>query len=120
MLNDYAMVVDVYVLSFSVFKKINFKFQKLKSNIYFLLKMHPILATSFSAFFINVPLGYVRQKYTEKYTLPWIIVIHASVPAIIYIRKKLLAGPPRIVIPLNIAAAVLGQYLGGSVVSNKV
>lgn len=62
---------------------------------------------------LNLPLGYIRQDY-ERFTVPWWILIHAAIPAIIPLRRILLGkNSPRYVIPVNIAAAIVGQLGGG-------
>lgn len=59
---------------------------------------------------INVPLGYLRQNY-EKFSFGWYFYVHISIPAIIYFRIKF--GISWKFIPFTLAAAVLGQVLGG-------
>jgi hypothetical protein len=59
---------------------------------------------------INIPLGLWRGNY-KKFSLPWILIVHASIPVVIAIRLWL--GTKNIFIPLFIAFAVLGQFLGG-------
>ncbi len=66
---------------------------------------------SLTSTLINIPLGYYRTK-SEKYSIQWVLWIHASVPVIIALRK--LASMPKAVIPMNIAAAIAGQMIGGS------
>lgn len=61
------------------------------------------------ALIINVPFGLWRSRY-PKFTLPWWLFIHASVPFIVALRVWL--ATPRVYIPLFIALAVLGQLLG--------
>jgi hypothetical protein len=61
------------------------------------------------SFIVNVPLGRWRCKY-KKFTVPWWLIIHTSVPFIIALRIWL--ATPRILIPFFILLAVLGQYAG--------
>jgi len=61
------------------------------------------------AFLLNIPFGRWRANY-KKFSLVWWLLIHASVPFIIAMRIWL--GTPRAFIPLFIALAVLGQYVG--------
>lgn len=68
-----------------------------------------ILFVSLSALVTNIFLGKWRRKY-EKFTIPWWLLIHASIPLIIPLRIWL--NTPRIFIPLFIGMAVLGQYIG--------
>ncbi len=62
------------------------------------------------AFFINMPLGYLRRNY-EKFAFGWYFYVHISIPVIIYVRIK--AGFSWKFIPLTLAGAVAGQLLGG-------
>jgi len=62
-----------------------------------------------SAFAANLPLGWWRAGY-EKFTLPWWLLVHASVPLIIGLRIWL--ETPLIWSPTIILAAVLGQLAG--------
>jgi hypothetical protein len=67
------------------------------------------LIVAFFSFIVNVPLGRWRRKY-KKFTLPWWLIIHTSVPFIIALRIGL--NTPRILIPLFILLAILGQLTG--------
>ena len=62
------------------------------------------------AFAVNIPLGYIRQN-CPKFSFGWYFYIHISIPLIIYARVK--AGFSWKFIPLTLAAAVAGQFLGG-------
>ena len=69
-----------------------------------------IVLVSLVCFLLNLPLGMMRERarrfFPEKFL--W---IHASIPLIIWLRIALQLH--WIAIPLNIAAAVLGQLIGG-------
>jgi hypothetical protein len=69
-----------------------------------------IVFISALALFSNIPLGIWRCKY-KKLSFPWFVLIHASVPPIIFLRIWM--NTPSVFIPLFIALAVFGQYLGG-------
>jgi hypothetical protein len=69
-----------------------------------------IVIVSFAAFLINLPLGIWRSRY-KKFTFRWWLPIHASIPLIVALRIWL--ATPLIFIPLFIAAAILGQFIGG-------
>jgi hypothetical protein len=69
-----------------------------------------ILLVSLLCLLVNIPLGVWRER-TKKFSLQWILAIHASIPLIIALRIGLKLHP--IAIPVNIASAVLGQFLGG-------
>ena len=69
-----------------------------------------IVLVSLACFLINIPMGRMRER-SKKFSLAWILWIHASIPLIIVLRIWLKLHP--IAIPINIAAAVAGQFLGG-------
>ena len=75
-----------------------------------------VLIVSFVALIINLPLGVWRRRY-KKYTLRWWLVIHTSIPFIVALRIWL--DTSYAFIPLFIAAAVLGQFLGGKLSKGK-
>ncbi|MBI3088330.1 MAG: hypothetical protein HYY91_05540 [Candidatus Omnitrophica bacterium] len=68
-----------------------------------------IAVVSVICFLVNVPLGMWRE-HTKKFSWQWIVAIHASIPLIIALRIGLQL--PLIAIPINIAAAILGQAVG--------
>jgi hypothetical protein len=70
--------------------------------------MNVIVVSAF-ALIINGFLGKWRTKY-KKFTFPWWLLIHASIPLIIPLRIGL--DTPAMFIPLFIAIAVLGQFIG--------
>lgn len=61
------------------------------------------------AFLLNIPFGRWRSNF-KKFSIVWWMLIHASIPFIIALRIWL--ETPRAFIPLFIALAVLGQYVG--------
>lgn len=74
--------------------------------------MTPYISLSLVSFVVNLPLGYIRE-YTRKYSLAWIVMIHASIPLIIYLRLSWQTS--RWFIPATIAFAVLGQLMGSRI-----
>jgi hypothetical protein len=74
-----------------------------------------ILIVSAIAFIINIFLGRWRVKYS-KFTFKWWLLIHASIPLIIPLRIWL--NTPTVYIPLFIALAVAGQFVGSRVCRN--
>jgi hypothetical protein len=62
------------------------------------------------AFGLNVPLGMWRVT-TVKFSIRWFVAIHLAVPLIYFIRIS--TDLPSWVAPILIAAAVLGQLVGG-------
>ena len=69
-----------------------------------------ILAVSILCLLVNIPMGMMRER-SRKFSIQWILWIHASIPLIIALRIGLHLH--WIAIPINIAAAVLGQAIGG-------
>lgn len=59
---------------------------------------------------INLPLGYLRER-SQRFSLGWLFYVHASIPAVMLMRIK--SGFTWKVIPLTLAAVVVGQLLGG-------
>ena len=70
-----------------------------------------ILAVSILCLLINIPLGVMRER-SRKFSLAWIFWVHASIPLIIALRTGLHLH--LIAIPINIAAAILGQAIGAA------
>lgn len=68
-----------------------------------------ILAVSILAFLINIPLGLWRKRY-KRLSLPWWLIVHASIPVLITVRLWL--DTPRLFIPLFVFLAVMGQFAG--------
>ncbi len=62
------------------------------------------------AFFSNVPLGYFREG-SRKYSVRWFVFIHLSIPFIVGLRMS--NGISWRFIPVTLAMAVAGQWLGG-------
>jgi hypothetical protein len=70
----------------------------------------PVASLTVFSFICNLPLGRWRSK-VKKYTPKWFLAVHLSIPLIIFLRIKL--GLSAWDIPLNLAAAVAGQLVGG-------
>ena len=70
-----------------------------------------ILLVSVICFLVNIPLG-MRRERSKKFSLAWIFWVHASIPLIIALRIGLHLHP--VAIPINIAAAILGQIVGAA------
>jgi hypothetical protein len=78
-----------------------------------------MLACAFLALFsfsVNIPIGIWREHY-KRFSLPWILIVHVSVPVIILLRIYLKANP--YFIPLFIALAIAGQYAGNKIWHRK-
>eukprot|EP00040_Diaphanoeca_grandis_P029130 m.169720 g.169720 ORF g.169720 m.169720 type:complete len:101 (+) comp31585_c0_seq1:146-448(+) len=72
--------------------------------------LRSVLTVSLASSGVNVAFGEWRCQ-TLPLSPEWFVAVHASVPAIIALRRKL--HLPRWAIPVNIGAAVFGQYVGG-------
>jgi len=59
--------------------------------------------------FGNIPLGMVRE-HTDKFSLNWIVVVHASIPFVATWRRA--TNVPNAAIALTIMAAIAGQQFG--------
>jgi hypothetical protein len=70
-----------------------------------------ILLVSVICLLVNIPLGRMRER-SRKFSLAWLLWIHASIPLIIALRFWLRLH--WLAIPINIAAAILGQAIGGA------
>lgn len=65
---------------------------------------------------VNIPLGMWRES-VKKFSVAWFIAVHASVPFVIALRIWL--EVPYWTIPVLIAIAILGQWIGARVYRNK-
>ena len=70
-----------------------------------------ILAVSVICLLVNIPLGMMRER-SRKFSLQWILWVHASIPLIVALRIGLHLH--WIAIPINIASAILGQIIGAA------
>ncbi|GGK12111.1 hypothetical protein GCM10010965_01400 [Caldalkalibacillus thermarum] len=67
-------------------------------------------------YLVNVPLGMWRAS-VRKFSLTWMVAVHASVPVIIALRIWL--GISNWLIPVLIGAAVLAQWTGSKLYQQK-
>ncbi len=65
---------------------------------------------SLAALVLNLPFGYLRMN-TRKLSFKWFLYIHLPIPFIFILRN--MAGLDYKFIPLMVAGAVAGQFLGG-------
>lgn len=63
-----------------------------------------------AALVLNLPFGYLRM-YTRKLSFMWFVCIHLPIPAIFLLRN--MAGLGYKFIPIIVAGAVAGQFIGG-------
>lgn len=75
-----------------------------------------IIAIAIVTFALNLPLGMWRRRY-KKLTLPWWLLVHASIPFVVALRIWL--GTPHIYAVLFIAVAVAGQVIGSRYLGKK-
>lgn len=70
----------------------------------------PAATLTVFSFICNLPLGRWRST-VKKFSFNWFLAVHLSIPLIIFLRIKF--GLSAWDIPLNLAAAVAGQFVGG-------
>lgn len=63
-------------------------------------------------FLLNLPFGYLRDR-SKKYSLKWILYIHLPVPFVFLAR--VMAQLELKYVPLFLAAAIMGQFMGGKI-----
>jgi len=63
-----------------------------------------------SSFILNVPMGFLRS-YTSKFSFNWFLCVHATIPFIYF--GRMFSHLDYRYVPIFIAAAVLGQIMGG-------
>jgi hypothetical protein len=78
---------------------------------------YPYITASVLAFFLNLPLGYMRAK-SKKYSIQWVFWIHASIPFIVWFR--IANNLENWIIIVNIALAILGQLLGSYILHKRI
>lgn len=68
------------------------------------------------SFLCNLPLGRWRVSL-RKFSTPWFLAVHMSIPFIIFLRIEM--GLSMWFIPLTLGAAVAGQLVGGATGGNR-
>lgn len=68
-----------------------------------------LLLLTLFAFVINLPFGYLRGK-SKKFSFQWFLYIHLPIPFVIVFR--LIAGFSMKIVPIILAASILGQIVG--------
>lgn len=68
------------------------------------------LLVAFAALVLNLPFGYLRMN-TRKFSVMWFVYIHLPIPFIFILRN--MAGLGYVYIPLMVAGALAGQFIGG-------
>jgi len=74
--------------------------------------MPPICVVVLLVILVNLPCGFYRAG-VRRFTLPWIVAVHAPVPVIIGLRYATGLGWRLYTFPMMIGAYALGQFLGG-------
>jgi hypothetical protein len=69
-----------------------------------------VIMVTMAALVLNLPFGFLRMN-TRKFSVMWFVYIHLPIPAIFILRN--MAGLDYRFIPLMVAGAVAGQFLGG-------
>lgn len=69
-----------------------------------------LLSITVFALVLNLPFGYLRSR-SKKFSFQWLLYIHLPVPIVFILRS--LAGLDYKAIPVILAGAVAGQFLGG-------
>lgn len=72
------------------------------------------LALFLAAGVLNLPFGMYRVS-TERFSLSWLLAIHAPVPIVVFLRKSrpFKGMTLRMALPFSLAGAFVGQYVGG-------
>ena len=70
-----------------------------------------ILFVSVMCLLVNIPMGRMRER-CRKFSWQWLLWVHASIPLIVALRIGWRLHP--IAIPINIASAIAGQFIGGA------
>ncbi|MCK4847296.1 MAG: hypothetical protein KAS88_06430 [Deltaproteobacteria bacterium] len=76
-----------------------------------------LLAVTLFALVVNIPFGYLRSN-CKRLSFTWFLYIHAPIPLIIALR--IFVGLSYKAIPLILASAVLGQFLGGRLNKKRI
>jgi hypothetical protein len=76
-----------------------------------------LIAVVLFTFLINIPLGMWRES-VRKFSLAWIIAIHASVPLVIALRIWL--DVSYWAVPFLIGIAIGGQFVGAKIYKNRI
>ncbi|MCE5312187.1 MAG: hypothetical protein LLF86_03445 [Nitrospiraceae bacterium] len=71
-----------------------------------------IVLISLIAFLVNLPAGYMRSR-SVKYSIKWFMYIHLPIPVII--AARIFSQTESVFIPLFVAAAFAGQFIGGRI-----
>ena len=70
-----------------------------------------LLAVVLGTFVINVPLGFWRQGL-RKFSLPWVVAVHAAVPLVVLMRYQSHIGFAWYTYPPMVIAYFGGQFMG--------
>ena len=73
-----------------------------------------LLAVAALVLGLNLPFGYWRAGL-RKFTLPWIVAVHAPVPFVVGLRFASGLGWQLATFPVLVGAFLTGQFVGGRV-----
>jgi len=82
-----------------------------------ILNQYPYFSLCLIALLINIPLGYIREN-CPKFSFAWIFWIHSSIPLLIAMRISL--GTSKLLIPVTILFAIIGQIWGSRLRRNQM
>jgi hypothetical protein len=74
--------------------------------------MPTLLAAAAIVVTINLPFGFWRAG-VRRFSVPWILAVHAPVPLVILVRYASGLGWQLITFPVLIGAFFTGQFVGG-------
>jgi len=77
------------------------------------LSMSPLWMVAALVLTINLPFGFWRAGH-RKFTLPWIVAVHAPVPVVVALRFASGLGWQLATFPVLVGAFFLGQFAGGT------
>ena len=74
--------------------------------------LHNLWAVAAEVLLLNLPFGFWRAA-VRKFSLPWILAVHAPVPFVIALRYYSGLGWRIETFPVMVGAFFAGQFLGG-------
>ena len=74
--------------------------------------LHNLWTVAAEVLFLNLPFGFWRAG-VRKFSLPWILAVHAPVPFVIALRYLSGLGWRIETFPVMVGAFFAGQFLGG-------
>lgn len=78
----------------------------------YLFPMLTLWVVALAVLAINLPFGFWRAG-VQKFTLPWIVAVHAPVPLVVGLRFAAGLGFRLVTFPVLVGAFFAGQMMGG-------